>query len=109
MTGKLPYYGKSDVFVILLVVQKRAPPERPEGIPDGCETTDKLWELLLRCWSFNPIERPYATEVAETVCANCANSTSSSLTCAFVRLAGEETSGCFGPNQKDGGCSKNSY
>ncbi|KAF8700003.1 Protein tyrosine kinase, partial [Rhizoctonia solani] len=67
MTGKLPYYGKSDVLVILLVVQKREPPKRPESIPNGYETTDKLWELLLRCWYFTPTERPHAAEVAENV------------------------------------------
>ncbi|CAE6495540.1 unnamed protein product [Rhizoctonia solani] len=67
MTGQLPYYGKSDVLVILLVVQKREPPERPESIPDGHETMDKLWELLLRCWSFDPAARPSAADVAETV------------------------------------------
>ncbi|KAG8680062.1 hypothetical protein FRC11_002975, partial [Ceratobasidium sp. 423] len=66
MTGQLPYYGKSDVLVILLVVQKREPPERPESIPDGYETMDKLWELLLRCWSFEPTARPSAADVAET-------------------------------------------
>ncbi|CUA71091.1 Tyrosine-protein kinase SPK-1 [Girardia tigrina] [Rhizoctonia solani] len=67
MTSQLPYYGKSDVLVILLVVQKREPPERPESIPDGHETMDKLWELLLRCWSFEPMTRPSAVEVAETM------------------------------------------
>ncbi|CAE6399658.1 unnamed protein product [Rhizoctonia solani] len=67
MTGQLPYYGKSDVLVILLVVQKREPPERPESIPDGHETMDNLWELLLRCWSFEPTARPSAAGVAEAV------------------------------------------
>ncbi|CAE7080578.1 unnamed protein product [Rhizoctonia solani] len=67
MTGQLPYYGKSDVLVILLVVQKREPPERPEGIPEGHETMDRLWELLLRCWSFEPPARPSAADAAETM------------------------------------------
>ncbi|KDN45860.1 hypothetical protein RSAG8_04693, partial [Rhizoctonia solani AG-8 WAC10335] len=67
MTGQLPYYGKSDVLVILLVVQKRESPERPESIPEGHETMDKLWDLLLHCWSFEPTVRPSATDVAETM------------------------------------------
>ncbi|KAH7322185.1 kinase-like domain-containing protein [Rhizoctonia solani] len=67
MTSQLPYYGKSDVLVILLVVQKREPPERPETIPDGHETMDNTWELLLRCWSFESTARPSATDVAEAV------------------------------------------
>ncbi|CAE6453895.1 unnamed protein product [Rhizoctonia solani] len=67
MTSQLPYYGKSDVLVILLVVQKREPPERPDSIPGGHETMDRVWGLLLRCWSFESTARPSATDVAENM------------------------------------------
>ncbi|EUC60960.1 tyrosine kinase family catalytic domain protein [Rhizoctonia solani AG-3 Rhs1AP] len=65
ITSQLPYYGKSDVLVILLVVQKREPPERPDSIPEGHETMDRVWGLFLRCWAFESKARPSATDVAE--------------------------------------------
>ncbi|CAE6486586.1 unnamed protein product [Rhizoctonia solani] len=67
MTGQIPYYRKSDALVIFQVVQRREPPERPDSIPVSHKTMDKLWELLLRCWSFEPTKRPSAADVAEAI------------------------------------------
>ncbi|CAE6376723.1 unnamed protein product [Rhizoctonia solani] len=66
ISGKHPYYGKSDTTVMFLVVMKKEPPERPEGITVGHVSTDKIWELLLRCWSHEPEARPSAVMVTET-------------------------------------------
>ncbi|KAH7322190.1 kinase-like domain-containing protein [Rhizoctonia solani] len=67
MAGKVPYYEQSDATITLLVVQKKEPPERPESIPEGHETTDGFWELLLCCWSFEPTARPSAADVMEAI------------------------------------------
>ncbi|KAG8699091.1 hypothetical protein FRC11_013962, partial [Ceratobasidium sp. 423] len=63
--GTLPYSGKREHTIIYLVVNKQEPPARPVGIPVDREHGDKLWNLLLRCWSFEPKARPTAGEVAD--------------------------------------------
>ncbi|CAE6469551.1 unnamed protein product [Rhizoctonia solani] len=67
MTGQIPHHEKSDPGVILDVVLHKRLPKRTESITDGHEAMDKLWELLLRCWSYDPTSRPSAAEVAETM------------------------------------------
>lgn len=55
---------------MFLVVMKREPPERPESLTQALgnrEAGDMLWNLLLRCWTFEPIMRPKAEEVARVV------------------------------------------
>ncbi|CAE6434950.1 unnamed protein product [Rhizoctonia solani] len=63
--GVIPYNGRREPTIIYLVVTKREPPVRPEGIPTGRKAGDKLWGLLLRCWSFEPSARPGASKVAK--------------------------------------------
>ncbi|CAE7110997.1 unnamed protein product [Rhizoctonia solani] len=62
MTGILPYSGKQEHTIIYLVGIKKEPPERPDTIPFDHECGNKLWELLVRCWSFDPKARPSANE-----------------------------------------------
>ncbi|CAE7104849.1 unnamed protein product [Rhizoctonia solani] len=47
-----------------LVVTKKEPPERPHTIPTDQDGGNKLWELLVSCWSFEPEARPSASETA---------------------------------------------
>ncbi|KAH7322112.1 kinase-like domain-containing protein, partial [Rhizoctonia solani] len=65
--GTVPYDGRREPTIIYLVVTKREPPVRPEGIPSSRKAGDELWGLLLRCWSFEPSARPSANEVAKFV------------------------------------------
>ncbi|KAF8700054.1 GAT domain, partial [Rhizoctonia solani] len=62
ISGKIPYLGKGDSNVIRLVTVKQEHPERPECMCGG-ENEDSLWNLLVRCWSFEPTARPSAAEV----------------------------------------------
>ncbi|CAE6453810.1 unnamed protein product [Rhizoctonia solani] len=64
MTGTLPYDGKLEHTIIYMVTTKKEPPERPCTIPISHEGGNELWELLLRCWSFEPEARPSAIETA---------------------------------------------
>ncbi|CUA69954.1 Tyrosine-protein kinase JAK3 [Rhizoctonia solani] len=64
ITATLPYNGKLEHTIIYLVTTKKEPPERPCTIPIDHEGGDKLWELLLCCWSFEPDARPGASEMA---------------------------------------------
>ncbi|CAE6471417.1 unnamed protein product [Rhizoctonia solani] len=63
LAGILPYDGLREHTIIYLVVTQSKPPTRPKSIPDGKEAGDQLWDLLLRCWSFEPEKRPNANEV----------------------------------------------
>ncbi|CAE6423368.1 hypothetical protein ACGC1H_002322 [Rhizoctonia solani] len=65
--GKVPYYGETEVQVIILVALKKVSPERPIWIPRGHENGDRLWDLLSRCWSWDPEKRPSAIQVTETI------------------------------------------
>ncbi|CUA76262.1 hypothetical protein RSOLAG22IIIB_12174 [Rhizoctonia solani] len=65
LAGTLPYNDKREQTIIYLVITKQEPPERPGNIPIG--EGDKLWNLLLRCWSFEPEARPSASDVGETI------------------------------------------
>ncbi|KAG8751929.1 hypothetical protein FRC11_008846 [Ceratobasidium sp. 423] len=62
MAGIIPYEGKKEARVIYLVVAKKEPPQRPKSIPEGCEDGERLWSLLVWCWSFESSSRPTAEE-----------------------------------------------
>ncbi|CAE6389035.1 unnamed protein product [Rhizoctonia solani] len=63
ISGRIPYHGKQDVAIMLLVTVKKETPERPGCIPNGNVNGDRLWELLLSCWAYEPGERPSAGKV----------------------------------------------
>ncbi|CAE6480721.1 unnamed protein product [Rhizoctonia solani] len=63
LAGTLPYDGRREHTIMYLVVIKQEPPERPRSIPTGRVDGDKLWNLLLSCWSSEPKSRPIAQEV----------------------------------------------
>ncbi|KAF8747555.1 MAP kinase kinase kinase, partial [Rhizoctonia solani] len=64
LTGTVPYKDKADLTVIHTVVFRREHPSRPVGCisPQSTEG-DALWNLLGRCWSYDPQLRPRVTEV----------------------------------------------
>jgi hypothetical protein len=42
--------------------------ERPEShIPSNSRDGNKLWDILIACWSFEPQARPTAAAVADVV------------------------------------------
>ncbi|CAE6417600.1 unnamed protein product [Rhizoctonia solani] len=67
LAGTLPYDELREHTIIYLVVTERKPPKRPWSIPAGKEVGDRLWNLLLRCWSFESEKRPSANEVTEVM------------------------------------------
>ncbi|KAH7322151.1 kinase-like domain-containing protein [Rhizoctonia solani] len=67
IVGKIPYYGETELQVIIMVAMKKAPPQRPDWIRSGHESGDKLWDLLTRCWSWEPEARPSVTEVTSII------------------------------------------
>ncbi|EUC60940.1 tyrosine kinase catalytic domain protein [Rhizoctonia solani AG-3 Rhs1AP] len=67
IVGKVPYYGETEVQVIIMVALKQVPPERPIWMPMGHENGDRLWDLLSHCWSWDPETRPSVIQVTETI------------------------------------------
>jgi TPR repeat protein len=61
LTGKDPYEEAENEFQISLHVQGGGRPEIPEGTPKWYQ------ELMEKCWSQNPADRPSAEEVASTL------------------------------------------
>lgn len=67
IVGKVPYYGETELQVIIMVAMKKIPPKRPDWVRSGHESEDRLWDLLTHCWSWEPEARPSVTEVASTL------------------------------------------
>ena len=61
MTGSIPY-SECDETAALLDIQAGKTPQRPsEGIPES------IWQLLEKCWSMGPRERPSVTQIYNTL------------------------------------------
>ncbi|KAJ1305992.1 hypothetical protein OPQ81_010707 [Rhizoctonia solani] len=68
LTGNLPYAGKPDAIAVVKVVLKVSP-DRPtfDAVLRNQCAKDTLWNLLLRCWEYDPNCRPTATEVKQAL------------------------------------------
>ncbi|KAG8901199.1 hypothetical protein FRC01_009903, partial [Tulasnella sp. 417] len=61
-SGQPPYYKLSyDKAMVEITQQKKPLPEDHQDLP----STSPLWELMQRCWSTSPNERPKIAEVRE--------------------------------------------
>lgn len=69
MTGKLPYADKSNLAMICEVIVKKNLPPRPDfsHYLASQVTQDKLWNLLVRCWAYAPMDRITVMETKEEV------------------------------------------
>ncbi|TFK32459.1 kinase-like domain-containing protein [Crucibulum laeve] len=64
-TRKRPFNNiDPDAAVIVKVVVDKEHPLRPEGMEAG-ELTDDLWKMLVKCWEFNPSDRPSMQEIRD--------------------------------------------
>ncbi|EUC57529.1 tyrosine kinase catalytic domain protein [Rhizoctonia solani AG-3 Rhs1AP] len=71
MSGELPYADRSDFQVWAEVIMKKSLPTRPNfckysGVQSE-DASEKLWRLLVRCWSHIPDERPTAAEAKDAL------------------------------------------
>ncbi|KAG8735719.1 hypothetical protein FRC11_003066, partial [Ceratobasidium sp. 423] len=64
-TSTVPFFEKkSDHAVIMGVAVHKKTPMRPqEVIPEGSVYGNKLWDILTKCWSYDPKCRPSAGDV----------------------------------------------
>lgn len=55
LTG--PYDGYNASEILSAVVFRHVHPPRPEGVDDS------MWNLMARCWDYNPRNRPSCEEI----------------------------------------------
>ncbi|QRV97879.1 kinase domain protein [Ceratobasidium sp. AG-Ba] len=67
-TGEIPYPNKSDQVIYEVVIARRQLPVRPNDImiPED-DHGNRLWDLLMHCWSYEPEDRPSAPEVVKAL------------------------------------------
>ena len=56
----MPFAGKTDMQIMMHILQKERPPRRDEP-----PLSDKAWELIQRCWVEEASERPGMQNVAK--------------------------------------------
>jgi len=61
--------------VVKDLVLKGTRPERPEKY-EAPHLTDEIWKLIEHCWNDDPVQRPFASNVAETLETLCSNAKS---------------------------------
>ncbi|CAE6453888.1 unnamed protein product [Rhizoctonia solani] len=68
LTGEQPYYYiRSEAGVMLRVVHNKEHPLRPEAIPNNSRDGNRLWDLLVTCWAYEPKARPSGQVVFHTL------------------------------------------
>ncbi|KAG8729743.1 hypothetical protein FRC11_008111, partial [Ceratobasidium sp. 423] len=54
---------KRDIAIMYIVVHEKRHPARPEMLCSDSVKADQLWSLLIKCWEYEPQDRPLASEV----------------------------------------------
>ncbi|CAE7116449.1 unnamed protein product [Rhizoctonia solani] len=67
LTGQIPFADKWEASVIIEVVYKKGQPSRPDFARSlqGDAAKYKMWDLLQRCFAYEPEDRPTASKVKE--------------------------------------------
>ena len=64
ITEEVPFSNLSrDAAVIHARISKRQCPPRPDGRDGKNRVSDDLWELMMRCWTVRPDQRPTMEQV----------------------------------------------
>ncbi|KAG1777041.1 kinase-like domain-containing protein [Suillus placidus] len=61
VSGIIPWRERKNSFHIMCELSQRATPARPDNI------LDDHWNLIQKCWSWDPVGRPKATEVLQYI------------------------------------------
>ncbi|KAG2105806.1 kinase-like domain-containing protein [Suillus discolor] len=61
-SGDKPWKEKKNSIQISVALSKKESPTRPEKISDN-----RHWNLIQKCWSWEPTDRPESTEVLENI------------------------------------------
>ncbi|CAE7220032.1 unnamed protein product [Rhizoctonia solani] len=66
-TGQVPYSDRRLDAAVILAVMRGTLPVRPVQHLKDNEQGNRIWKLLLECWSRNPSERPSAGRVVQVL------------------------------------------
>ncbi|KAF8595411.1 kinase-like protein [Ceratobasidium sp. AG-I] len=66
ISGKVPFMNIVQDMAVVAAIKARKTPARPEVI-SAHEDGNGLWGLLMRCWAWDPVERPVATTVSHVM------------------------------------------
>ncbi|CAE6497077.1 unnamed protein product [Rhizoctonia solani] len=66
-TGEVPFSDRRTDMAVMSAVLRGTPPTRPTNLPENGERSSKMWQLMLSCWDRDPVARPTATEVLDSV------------------------------------------
>ncbi|CUA74372.1 hypothetical protein RSOLAG22IIIB_11162 [Rhizoctonia solani] len=63
-TSQIPFPHRTDHSLFMHIVIEKSHPIRPQNsIPINSKDGEKLWNILTRCWSYDPKDRPNAETV----------------------------------------------
>ena len=66
MTGEQPFAEVRRTTEVLIKLQRGERPKRPVGAEFKARgLDDKLWNILLLCWSNNPDDRPTMAQIIQ--------------------------------------------
>ena len=100
LSGQIPFYQYANWVIPGRVVAGRRP-ERPRGV-EGTWFTDDVWDVLERCWTSQPGNRPNIKDVLR-----CLQDSSRSWTSAHRPLAVSSTDGSLTQGPTDTITAKN--
>ncbi|QRV98041.1 Ephrin type-A receptor 4 [Ceratobasidium sp. AG-Ba] len=64
LTGEVPFANKSNIATVYPVINGQIP-DRKDFLLQNKTIGDQLWDLLTKCWAYDPKARPSATELNE--------------------------------------------
>ncbi|KEP45995.1 tyrosine kinase catalytic domain protein, partial [Rhizoctonia solani 123E] len=62
-TSEIPFADKTDRWLLVHIFHRKIPSRPEKVIPTRSIDGDKLWDILTKCWSYDPKDRPNAIEV----------------------------------------------
>ncbi|CAE6447948.1 unnamed protein product, partial [Rhizoctonia solani] len=95
ITLKVPFHYRSSALSLDLKeeIQAGALPLRETDVILENEAGNMIWDILCKCWSFQPADRPTAGEVSEAVGFKCLRCTKLCVGCHFICLAHDSLTG----------------
>ncbi|KAJ1299995.1 hypothetical protein OPQ81_011829 [Rhizoctonia solani] len=67
-TSEIPFADKPEISILTHIVVKKNIPMRPEKIiPKSSVYGDRLWDILTKCWAYDPEQRPSVGVVWEVL------------------------------------------
>ncbi|KAF8596189.1 kinase-like protein [Ceratobasidium sp. AG-I] len=67
ITGEVPYSEYRKAAGIFKAMHEKKPPNRPQQLLSSDKRAGRVWKLLLKCWSYDPADRPDASLVLEFI------------------------------------------